>query len=86
MVQVKRKDNEGAESLIRRFSRKVRESGVLLQAQKVRFHQRKKSKRRAREEAQRKSELTAEYERKVKLGEIDEFASPTRKKFGGNRQ
>ena len=86
MVQVRRKDNEGSESLVRRFSRKVRESGVLLQAQKVRFHQRKKSKRRAREEAQRKSELTMEYERKVKLGEIDEFNTAPRKKFRSNRQ
>ena len=74
MVQVKRKDNEGTESLIRRFSRKVRESGVLLQAQKVRFHQPKKSKRKVREEAQRRTELTAERERLIKLGEIDEFS------------
>jgi ribosomal protein S21 len=86
VVQVKRKDNEGSESLIRRFSRKVRESGVLLQAQKVRFYQRKKSKRRAREEAKRKSELTAEYERKVKLGEIDEFNPAGQKRSRGHRQ
>ena len=86
MVQVKRKDNEGSDSLIRRFSRKVRESGVLLQAQKVRFYQRKKSKRRARDEALRKSELTAEYERKVKLGEIDEFNPATNRRSRTNRQ
>lgn len=73
MVEVKKRDNEGTESLIRRFSRKVQQSGVLLQARKIRFHQPKKNKRKVREEAQRKSELQAERDRLIKLGEIDEF-------------
>ncbi len=75
MVQVTRKDNEGTESLLRRFSRKVQQSGVLLQARKVRFHERKKNRRKVREEAQRRKELTTERDRLIKLGEIDEFSS-----------
>lgn len=73
MVEVRKRDNEGSESLVRRFSRKVQQSGVLLQARKIRFHARKKSRKKVREEAQRKAELTAERERLIKLGEIDEF-------------
>lgn len=73
-VEVRKRDNESSESLIRRFSRKVQQSGVLLQARKVRYYERKKSKRRVREEAQRRGELQAERERLIKLGEIDEFA------------
>ena len=74
MVQVTKKDNEGTDSLVRRFSRKVQQSGVLLQARKVRFHQRKKNRRKVREEAQRKAELAAEREHLIKLGEIDEYS------------
>lgn len=83
-VEVQKRDNESSESLIRRFSRKVQQSGVLLQARKVRYYERKKSKKRVREEAQRRSELQAERERLIKLGEIDEFA-PFPNQRGGRR-
>jgi ribosomal protein S21 len=73
-VEVRRRQNEGDESFFRRFSRTVQQSGVLLQAKKVRFHSRKKNKRRRREEAKRRSELMKERERLIKLGEIDETA------------
>jgi ribosomal protein S21 len=72
-VEVKKRDNESSDSLIRRFSRKVQQSGVLLQARKIRYYERKKSKRRVREAAQRREELRAERDRLIKLGEIDEF-------------
>jgi len=73
MVEVRRRNNEGADSLFRRFSRKVQQSGVLLQARKVRFFTKKQNRRRVREAAKRRAELTAERERLIKLGEIDEF-------------
>lgn len=83
MVEVKRRDNEGPDSLVRRFSRKVQQSGVLLQARKVRYFVRKKNRRRLREEAQRRAELNAERERLIKLGEIDEMTPfPGRPKSG----
>lgn len=85
MVEVRKRDNEGTESLVRRFSRKVQQSGVLLQARKIRFHSRKKSRRKVREEAQRKAELQAERERLIKLGEIDEFAPPSPRSRGPRR-
>ena len=86
MVEVRKRDNEGTESLVRRFSRKVQQSGVLLQARKIRFHARKKSRRKQREDAQRRTELQAERDRLIKLGEIDEFTyMPTNKSRGPRR-
>lgn len=74
MVLVRQKDrNESADSLIRRFSNAVRQSGVLIQARKVRYFTRKKNRRQRREEAQRRAELTAERDRLIKLGEVDEY-------------
>jgi ribosomal protein S21 len=82
MVEVRKRDNESTDSLLRRFSRKVQQSGVLLQARKVRFFERKKGRRRMREEAMRRTSIQAERDRLIKLGELDEFAGPTR---GGGR-
>ncbi|MFH1354051.1 MAG: 30S ribosomal protein S21 [bacterium] len=76
MVEVRKRDNESTDSLLRRFSRKVQQSGVLLQARKVRFYERKKAKRKLREDAMRKVRFMEERERLIKLGELDEFAGP----------
>lgn len=38
MTFVQKKENESSENLIRRFNRKVLQSGVLSQARKNRFH------------------------------------------------
>jgi ribosomal protein S21 len=79
MVEVRKRDNESTDSLLRRFSRKVQHSGVLLQARKIRFHVRKKGRRRMREDAIRKANIQAERERLIKLGEIDEYSLPQHK-------
>jgi len=76
MVEVHKRNNESSESLIRRFSRKVQASGVLLQAKKMRYYQPKKSKLKTKEEAKRKAELAAEHEKLVKLGLVDEYSMP----------
>ena len=83
MVEVNRRDNEGPESVVRRFSRKVQQSGVLLQARKIRYHVRKKNRRQVREQAQRRAELQAEWDRKFKMGEVDEFTRTKPRGFGG---
>ena len=43
MVEVKKKDNESFDSLLRRFNRKIQQSGVLIRARKIRFFQPLKS-------------------------------------------
>jgi len=74
MVEVRKRDNESTDSLLRRFSRKVQQSGVLLQARKVRFYERRRGRRKMREDAIRRTSLQAERDRLIKLGELDEFA------------
>lgn len=76
MVEVHKRNNESSESLIRRFSRKVQASGVLLQAKKIQYYQRKKSRLKVREDAKRKAELLAERERLIKLGLLEEYSMP----------
>jgi len=67
MAEVKRKKSESFESLLRRFNRRIIESGRILQAKKIRFHKKNKSKNAAKATALRRKELreTREYLRKI---------------------
>ncbi len=70
MVEVKRKDNESFESLLRRFNRKIQQSGVLVRARKTRFFEPAKSRNLLREAAQRRSENRAKREELKKMGKL----------------
>lgn len=72
MIEVRKKDRETAESLIRRFSRRVQQSGVLIRARKTRFRAEEKSKREKREEALYKVKIRKQIEKAKKLGKFDE--------------
>lgn len=72
MVEVTKKDHETASSLVRRFSRRIQQSGILLRSRKLRFYKRKPSKTQRRAAAMRRMKKQHEYERLVKLGKIDE--------------
>jgi ribosomal protein S21 len=72
MVEVRKKDKETSESLIRRFSRRMQESGVLMRARKTRFRGRKKNKKQLKEEALYKSKVKKEADRLRKMGIFDE--------------
>lgn len=85
MVEVKKRDNESTDSLLRRFSRRVQQSGVLLQARKVRFFEPRKGRKKIRDDAIRRVTLQAERDRLIKLGELDEFANDSRR-FKNNRR
>lgn len=74
MIQVKRKERETAESLIRRFSRRVQQSGVLRRVRKLRFRQEEKSKDVRRNEALYKVKIRKEIDRLKKMGKFDEDA------------
>lgn len=74
MIQVKKKEKESVESLIRRFSRRVQQSGVLRQMRKRRFHQTEKSRTERRKEALYKVEIRKEISRLKKLGKFDDEA------------
>jgi ribosomal protein S21 len=68
VVEVRRKDGESFESLMRRFSRKIQQSGVLIRARRIQFYEPPKSKNLRRESAKRRKELSAEREELKRLG------------------
>ncbi len=74
MIQVKKKEKETAESLIRRFSRRVQQSGVLRQVRKLRFRTEEQSRIKRRDEALYKVKIRKEINRLKKLGKFDEDA------------
>ncbi len=57
LVEVKRKENESFDSLLRRFNRKIQQSGVLVRARKTRFFEPVKSRNLQRTNAIRRGEL-----------------------------
>ena len=83
MVEVERKEGESAESLLRRFSRRVQQSGVLIRAKRKRFYEREKNKRAVRDSALRRNVARAKHEQLRKLGKLEE--EPRRGRRGGRR-
>ena len=80
MAEVKRKKGESFESLLRRFSRKVQESGKLLQVRKIRYHSKIKSKAATRDAALRREYLRGRREYLIKTGQAtEEDFRPARK-------
>ncbi|MBI5465843.1 MAG: 30S ribosomal protein S21 [Candidatus Kerfeldbacteria bacterium] len=69
MIEVKRKEGESVESLLRRFSKKVQQSGLIIRTKKRRFFEPDKTKREQRSEALRRLSIRArkEYLRKTGL-------------------
>lgn len=70
-LKVKKIEKESPQSLIRRFTRAIQQSGILLQARKNRFYQRPKSHDAKRKAALRKATLKKEYEKLRKLGKLE---------------
>ena len=78
MVEVRKKDNESFESLLRRFNRKIQQSGVLIRARKIRFYESPKSRNLQKVAARRRVQILAEKE------EIKKMSRPL-KRFGRGR-
>lgn len=72
MIHIRKKDRETPESMIRRFSRRVQQSGVLQRVRKNRFRLEEKSRTKRREEALYKVKIRKEIDRLKKLGKFDE--------------
>ena len=75
MVEVKSKGNESFEKLIRRFTKKIIQSGKLLQARKIRFKTKAKNPLQKKEGAlhRMKAQDQREYLRKIGKLEENEF-------------
>lgn len=78
MVEVRRKEGESPESLIRRFTKRVQSSGILIRAKKGRFYAPKKSKLEQRQVAARRTQIRDKKELLRKIGKLEEFIDPRR--------
>lgn len=66
-LEIKKEERETSQSVVRRFLKSVKESGILIQARKNRFKQRTKSPKMKKRSALRREQLKKEYKRAEKL-------------------
>ncbi len=69
-LEIKKKERENTQGLIRRFSKAIKKSGILKEARKRRFRQRPLSGKAKKEGAIRRERIKKEYQKKEKLGLI----------------
>jgi len=67
-LEVRRQSREASQSLVRRFTKRIRQSGILIRARKGRFKIREKSRDLKREAALRREEMKKAFEKLKKLG------------------
>jgi len=70
-LEVRKQERENTQSLIRRFSRGLQQSGILLRAKKLRFRHRPKSHSALKKAALRRVVLKKEYEQMRKMGKAE---------------
>lgn len=71
-VEVERNNNENSVSVIKRFTRRVQGSGVLMRVRKNRFTERKKSEYVQKKQALKKLARQTKVAELVKMGKIPE--------------
>ena len=69
-LEIKKREKETSQSLIRRFSKRLKKSGILIGIKKSRFKRRPKSQQMKKRSALRREELKKEYKRLEKLGKV----------------
>lgn len=79
MIEVKRRKGESAEGFLRRFSRKVQQSGVIIEVKKRKFYTKTKSRNLVRKSALRRQEKRKEYTYLEKMGLLPETRTKTRR-------
>lgn len=79
-IEVRKKERETTRSLLRRFSRRIQQSGVLINARKARFLEKEKSKGERRVGALRRTKIGKEKEKLRKMGLLEEET-----RWGGKR-
>jgi ribosomal protein S21 len=78
VVEVKKKDNESSESLIRRFNRRVQQSGILLRTKKGQYYVPAPNERQNKEKAIRKAKISDKKEYLRKIGRLDEIMAKSK--------
>ena len=72
VIEVKKRERETARSLLRRFTRRIQQSGILIRARKARFREREKTKRERRNSALRRVHIGKKKEKLRKMGLLEE--------------
>lgn len=68
VLEIKKQEKETTQSLIHRFTKAVKGSGILVRARKIKFKRKEKSKEMKKRAAKRKEETKKKYELLAKLG------------------
>ena len=78
MVEVRKREHETTAAMLRRFTRRVQQSGILIHTRRAKFYKSKPTKREARERALRRIGLAKERLRLEKLGKAPDKNEPRR--------
>lgn len=78
MSEIKRKRNESFEAYMRRVKKRWQQSGKILQAKKIRFHERDKSKTARKRSALHRLEMSSKIEYLKKIGRMPEIETRRR--------
>lgn len=70
-LEIKKQSRETPQGLIRRFTRSVKKSGILVRARKGQYRQRQKSRQLKKRSALRREVLRKRYEQLKKIGNIE---------------
>lgn len=71
-VEVRKRERESVQGLLRRFSKRILQSGVLVRARRGRFYVSPLTKRQKRISALRRQKVSKERERLYKLGKLED--------------
>jgi ribosomal protein S21 len=81
VVEVKRKERESLESLLRRFNRHIIQSGTIDNVKQHMFHQKKETKRQNRNSAQYRSLVRGQREELRRTGKLDKMNPQKLKRY-----
>lgn len=70
VIEVKKNPNENNSSVLRRFSRRIQESGIIRRVKSSRYNLRKESKLKAKKSALKRMARRKEIEKLKKLGKM----------------
>jgi len=80
VIEVKRRKGESSESLLRRFTRRVQQSGNLLEVRKLRFYAKAPNKTKQRDSALRRKEIREKRDYLLKTGRLVETETAPRRR------
>lgn len=67
-LEVKKKERENPQNLVRRFSKRIKQSGLLIRVRKKQYRRRTKSPQLKKRAALRREEKKKLYEKRKKMG------------------